>query len=66
LHLDQHLGPGEGGDGDERAGREVVAENLLAQFDKAVAQTRVGDEDGHRHHVGGRRPGLFEGTPEAG
>ena len=66
LHFDQHSRPGQAGDRDQGAGREIVAEDFAAQLGEAVAQPGVGDEHGHRDHVGQLRPGLFEGAAEAG
>src|SRR5271156_3490274 len=39
-------------DSNKRARREIVAEDLLPQLGKAIAKPRIGDEHGHRHHVG--------------
>src|SRR5712692_8476840 len=53
LDLDLDAGPGEIGDGDERApGIVAVLEHVLAHLDEAVAVARLLDEDGHRHDVG--------------
>src|SRR5438046_1779427 len=51
LDLDEEFRAREPGAGDQRARREIVAEDLAAQFGKAVAEAGVGDKDGHRHHV---------------
>ena len=66
LHFDQQFRAGEAGDGDQGAGREVVAEDLAAQLGEAVAEPRVGDEHGHRDHVGQLGAGFFEGAAEPG
>src|SRR6266571_1291628 len=60
LDLDLDAGPGEVGDGDERAPRIVaVLEGVLAHLDEAVAVARLLDEDGHRHDVGEAAAGAL-------
>src|SRR5262245_21219597 len=51
LNLDQKAGLGQPGDGDQRTRREAFLEGFLAELDETVAEPRVGDEHGHRHHV---------------
>ena len=64
LHLDEQVRAREARDGDQGARREIVTEDLAAQLREAVAQPRIGDEDGHRHHIGEPAAGLFERTAE--
>src|ERR1041384_2851237 len=59
LHLDEHLRPGEPGDGDKRAGRKIVAEDLAPQLGKAVAEPCVGENRGPRPMGGVFPPRLF-------
>src|SRR5438067_969378 len=66
LHLDEHFGARQAGDGDQRARRIVVAEDLAAELREAVAEPRIGDEHGHRHHVREPPAGLFERAAEPG
>src|SRR5262249_23681201 len=56
-------GDGEVIDPDEGAGREVLAELLLAQLDEAVAVAHVGQEDRHGDDVGEFAPCLLHGQP---
>src|SRR5262249_28146924 len=51
---------------DQRAGREIVAEDFATQLGEAVAEPRVGDEHGHRHHVGEAGTGFSERAAEPG
>ena len=61
LDLDQHAGPREVRNSDERAGRVVaVGEELPAQLDEAVAVARIVDEYRHGDHVGE----AAAGTPQ--
>src|SRR5205807_10009597 len=66
LHLHQHFRARQAGDGEQRARRIIVAEDLAAQLRETVAEPRIGDEDGHRHDVGEPATGFFEGMAEPG
>src|ERR1700757_2489389 len=65
LDLDEHLRAGEAGDGDQRAGWEIVGENFLPQLGEPVAVASVGDEDRHRHHIGEPAASLPERLAQA-
>src|SRR5262249_56336913 len=61
LDLDQHAGPGEVRNRDQRARRGVaVREEPLAQLYEAVAVARIVDEDGHGHEIGEAAAGAAQ------
>src|SRR5215831_2660436 len=60
LNFDLGLGYGQGGDGDEGAAGEIVAEYFAPDLGEAIAVAHVGDEHGHLHHVAELAAGLFE------
>src|SRR5690242_14361452 len=66
LNLDEHFRAGETGDGDQRARREIVAEDFFPQLSKPVAVARIGDEHGHRDHIGEAAAGLLQSLVKAG
>src|SRR6516165_11936631 len=51
LNFDLGFGNGQGGDGDERAAGEIVAEYFPSDLGEAVAVAHVGDEHCHLHHI---------------
>src|ERR1700728_180228 len=65
LDFDEHAGMREPGYGDERARGEIVAEDVAADFGEVRAAADIGDEHGHRHHVGEPPAGLLQGLAEA-
>src|SRR6476659_7140374 len=58
LHLDHHLRLREALDGDRRARREILAEQLAAQFGHAGGIARVDQKHRHRDHVAELRARL--------
>src|SRR5262249_16500667 len=60
LDFDLGFGNGQGGDGDEGAAGEIVAEYFAPELREAIAVAHVGDEHRHLHHVAELAAGLFE------
>src|ERR1700756_4245701 len=60
LDFDQHARIRESGDRDRGTRREIFAEDFSSDLSHSRCVTGVGEEDGHRHDVLQRRPGLVQ------
>ena len=66
LNFHKQLGAREPGNGDQCTRRKVIAQDFLAQLGEAIAIARIGDEDGHRHHIGNATADLGQSLTQAG